>query len=67
MSWSLRFTTRETASTNLGAPKNHEKREVFVTKDLVDLFGAWWGECGKPADDTVVYRARRRPATSTRR
>jgi integrase len=54
MSWSLRFTTRETASTNLGAPKNHEKREVFVTKDLVDLFGAWWGECGKPADDTVV-------------
>jgi integrase len=39
---------------NLGVPKNHEKREVFVTDDLVDLLGAWWGECGKPGDDTLV-------------
>ena len=35
-------------------PKNHEKREVFITEDLVYLLGSWWGECGKPADDTLV-------------
>lgn len=39
---------------NLGAPKNHEKREVFVTEDVVDLLGVWWGECGKPVDTTLV-------------
>jgi integrase len=38
----------------LGTPKNHEKREVFVTEDLVDLLGGWWGECGRPADDRLV-------------
>lgn len=40
---------------NLGAPKNHEKREVFVTEDVVDLRGGWWGECGKPSDETIVF------------
>jgi integrase len=39
---------------NLGSPKNHEKREVFVTEDVVDLLGSWWGECGKPADEKLV-------------
>jgi integrase len=39
---------------NLGSPKNHEKREVFVTEEVVDMLGAWWGECGKPADDKLV-------------
>lgn len=39
---------------NLGAPKNHEKREVFVTPDVVDLLGSWWGDCGKPADELLV-------------
>jgi integrase len=39
---------------NLGSPKNHEKREVFVTKDVVTMLGTWWGECGKPADDKLV-------------
>ena len=38
---------------SLGSPKNHE-REVFVTEDVVDLLGSWWGECGKPADDKLV-------------
>jgi integrase len=39
---------------NLGSPKNHEKREVFATEDVVDLLGSWWGECGKPGDDKLV-------------
>jgi integrase len=38
----------------LGTPKNHEKREVFVTDEVVELLGAWWGECGRPADDRLV-------------
>lgn len=38
----------------LGTPKNHEKREVFVTDDLVELLGGWWGDCGCPADDRLV-------------
>lgn len=33
---------------NLGSPKNHEKREVFVTEEIVDMLGSWWGACGKP-------------------
>jgi integrase len=27
---------------------------VFVTEEIVDLLGAWWGECGKPTDDKLV-------------
>lgn len=38
----------------LGTPKNHEKREVFVTADVVELLGGWWGECGRPEDDRLV-------------
>jgi integrase len=39
---------------NLGSPKNHEKREVFVTEDVVEMLGSWWGDCGKPADNKLV-------------
>ena len=39
---------------NLGSPKNHEKREVFVTEEIVDMLGSWWGECGKPTDEKLV-------------
>lgn len=38
----------------LGTPKNHEKREVYVTADVVDLLGEWWGEIGKPGDGALV-------------
>lgn len=38
----------------LTTPKNHERREVFVTPDVVELLGGWWGELGRPADDTLV-------------
>jgi integrase len=39
---------------NVGTPKNHEKREVFVTDDVVALLGEWWGELGRPTDETLV-------------
>jgi len=29
---------------HLGTPKNHERRDVDLTSDLVDLLGSWWGE-----------------------
>jgi integrase len=30
-------------------------REVDLTPDVVELLGAWWAECGKPADDVLVF------------
>jgi integrase len=39
---------------HLNAPKNHEKREVYVPAEVVDLLGAWWGECSQPADEILV-------------
>jgi integrase len=39
----------------MGVPKSHERREVDVTRDLVELLGAWWGELGQPADATLVF------------
>ena len=40
----------------LGTPKNHERRDVDLTTDVVELLGWWWGECGRPTDpDTLVF------------
>jgi integrase len=39
---------------HLSAPKNHERRDVDLTADLVTLLGAWWGELGSPKDETLV-------------
>ena len=40
----------------LGTPKNHERRDVDLTSDVVELLGWWWGECGRPAEaDTLVF------------
>jgi len=36
-------------------PKNHEKRDVDLTADVVQLLGRWWGELDKPADDAIVF------------
>jgi len=36
-------------------PKNRERRDVDLTPDVVELLGAWWGECGKPGDDRLVF------------
>lgn len=35
-------------------PKNHERRDVDLTSDLVELLGWWWGECGRPADSAAL-------------
>jgi integrase len=36
-------------------PKNHERRDVDLTPEVVDLLGAWWGELGSPDDDRLVF------------
>ena len=40
---------------HLGTPKNHERRDVDLTSDLVDRLGSWWGELGRPGDDKLVF------------
>ena len=40
---------------HVSLPKSDERRDVDLTPDLVDLFCAWWGECGEPADDLLVF------------
>lgn len=32
---------------HLSTPKNHERRDVDLTGDVVELLGAWWGELGR--------------------
>lgn len=39
----------------LTTPKNHERRDVDLTPDLVETLGAWWGELGRPEDDKLVF------------
>jgi integrase len=39
----------------LTTPKSHEKRDVDVTPDVVTLLGRWWGELGRPGDNTLVF------------
>jgi integrase len=40
---------------NLSLPKNHERRDVDLTEDVVKLLGRWWGECGSPSDEFLVF------------
>jgi integrase len=40
---------------HLSTPKNHERRDVDLTGDLVETLRQWWGECWKPADDCLVF------------
>ena len=35
----------------LSTPKNHERRDVDLTDDAVELLAGWWGDCGKPTDN----------------
>jgi integrase len=37
------------------APKSHERRDVDVTPDVVEMLGRWFGEMGSPDDDTLVF------------
>jgi integrase len=39
----------------LGTPKNHERRDVDVTGDVVELIGEWWGTLGQPDDGALVF------------
>lgn len=39
----------------LSETKNRERRTVDLTDDVVEVLGAWWGECGKPGDDVLVF------------
>jgi integrase len=40
----------------LGTPKNHERRDVDLTPEVVELLGWWWGECGRsPDSETLVF------------
>jgi integrase len=37
-------------------PKNHERRDVDLTNDIVERLGEWWGECGRPiASDVLLF------------
>jgi integrase len=37
-------------------PKNHERRTVDLTGDVVGMLGEWWGECGSPvAPNTLLF------------
>lgn len=40
---------------NLSVPKNHERRTVDITPDLVEMFGEWWGRSGKPVGASLVF------------
>jgi integrase len=46
---------RSVADGRESTPKNHERRDVDLTSDLVDLLGAWWGESGSPPDSGLVF------------
>jgi integrase len=39
---------------SISSPKNHERRDVDLTRDLVELLGSWWGECGRPSGSDVL-------------
>src|SRR5690349_22253147 len=38
----------------LTTPKNHERRDVDLTTDVVDLLGTWWGEIGHPTSGEIL-------------
>ncbi|MGH3004714.1 MAG: tyrosine-type recombinase/integrase [Gaiellaceae bacterium] len=57
---------------HLSLPKNHERRDVDLTADVVALLGGWWGELGRPGDERLVLPGDTRsgylvPATILRR
>jgi len=46
---------RSVTDGHLSDPKNHEKRTVDLTADVVEMLGAWWGSCGRPPDGCLVF------------
>lgn len=51
------FRVRRTYSGGeLGTPKTFAgRRDIHLGSDTVALLGRWWGELGKPSDDSVVF------------
>lgn len=39
---------------HVSLPKNHERRTIDVTTDVVEMLGSWWGESGRPTDDALI-------------
>ena len=40
----------------IDTPKSFtSKRNVHLPSELVDLLGRWWGECGQPGEDKLVF------------
>jgi integrase len=39
----------------VGQTKGRVARTVDLPKETVDLLGQWWGACGKPKDDQLVF------------
>ncbi len=46
---------RTLADGHLTEPKTGERRVVDLPADLVRTLGEWWGECGKPGDESIVF------------
>ena len=47
---------RSVADGEASSPKNHERRVVDLTPDVVDLLGRWWGDSGSAIDgDTLAF------------
>jgi integrase len=40
---------------HLSETKNRQNRTVHLPPEVVEMLGAWWGECGKPAYDVLVF------------
>jgi integrase len=45
---------RSLTAGTISTPKNHERRDVDLTNDLVELLALWWGQCGRPAETDVL-------------
>jgi integrase len=39
----------------LVSPKNHERRDLDLAPEVVELLGAWWGQEGAPDDEALVF------------
>lgn len=46
---------RSVTGGHVSLPKNHERREVDLNGEVVELLGAWWGAVGRPGDDALVF------------
>jgi integrase len=40
---------------HLSTPKNHEKREVHLAEDVIEMLGAWNITSGRPDEPTLVF------------